>query len=334
MFAEKIINWYHENGRNLPWRCTDNPYYIWLSEIILQQTRIEQGRAYYEHFITRYPTVQHLADATEEQVLKSWQGLGYYSRARNLHTAARHIAYDLHGVFPSTYKEILALKGVGRYTAAAIASFAFRLPYPVIDGNVYRLIARLYGIHTPIGTTAAQREFENLLNTLIDPVRPDLFNQAIMDFGSMQCKPTGCDCANCIFSHECTANKHGQVASCPSSPIRPRSRSAISTTLTSDGRSQPKPCSSTSAARATSGKASTSYPFSKPTHPSPNAISAHKHSRPSPTGSAPNRPPCKSALHTPTSSPTAPSKPNFYKQNTHVSPPKCPKRSPLFTVRH
>lgn len=222
MFAEKIINWYHENGRNLPWRCTDNPYYIWLSEIILQQTRIEQGRAYYEHFITRYPTVQHLADATEEQVLKSWQGLGYYSRARNLHTAARHIAYDLHGVFPCTYKEILALKGVGRYTAAAIASFAFRLPYPVIDGNVYRLIARLYGIHTPIGTTAAQREFENLLNTLIDPVRPDLFNQAIMDFGSIQCKPTGCDCANCIFSQECTAHKHGQVALLPVKPNPPK----------------------------------------------------------------------------------------------------------------
>ena len=215
MFSQKIINWYQENGRALPWRGIDNPYYIWLSEIILQQTRIEQGTKYYEHFIAEYPTVRHLADATEQQVLKSWQGLGYYSRARNLHAAAQHIAYDLDGVFPNTYKDILALKGVGRYTAAAIASFAFRLPYPVIDGNVYRLVSRLYGIHTPIGTNQAYTEFEQILNNLIDRQRPDLFNQAIMDFGSLVCKPTGCDCSRCIFHDECVALCSGKVAQLP-----------------------------------------------------------------------------------------------------------------------
>ena len=186
MFADKVISWYVENGRQLPWRETTDPYYIWLSEIILQQTRIEQGRAYYEQFVEEYPTVVHLANASEQQVLKSWQGLGYYSRARNLHLAARHIAFDLGGQFPNTYEGILSLKGVGRYTAAAVASFAFGLPYPVIDGNVYRFIARLYGITT-------------------------LFNQALMDFGSLYCKPHGCDCESCIFAYECVASRRGAV---------------------------------------------------------------------------------------------------------------------------
>ena len=226
MFTDKLLNWYSENGRDLPWRRTDNPYYIWLSEIILQQTRIEQGRAYYERFIKEYPTVRHLADATEEQVLKTWQGLGYYSRARNLHAAARHIAHDLGGRFPDTYEGILALKGVGRYTAAAIASFAFRLPHPVIDGNVYRFVSRLYGIYTPIGTDTAYREFETLLTHLIDRDRPDLFNQALMDFGSTWCKPTGCDCGNCIFAQECVARREGKVALLPVKPdkvqVKPR----------------------------------------------------------------------------------------------------------------
>ncbi len=218
MFTDKLLNWYHENGRRLPWRETDNPYYIWLSEIILQQTRIEQGRAYYERFLHEYPTLQDLADASEEQVLKTWQGLGYYSRARNLHAAARHMAYDLGGQFPDTYEGILALKGVGRYTAAAIASFAFRLPYPVIDGNVYRFISRLYGIYTPIGTDAAYKEFEHLLLRLIDRQRPDLFNQALMDFGSTWCKPTGCNCGECIFHEECVAFREGKVAMLPVKP--------------------------------------------------------------------------------------------------------------------
>ena len=219
MFADKIINWYSEYGRRLPWRDVDNPYYIWLSEIILQQTRIEQGRGYYEHFVTRYPTVRDLAEASEEQVLKSWQGLGYYSRARNLHEAARHIAFDLGGRFPDTYEGILSLKGVGRYTAAAITSFAFGLPYPVIDGNVYRVIARMYRIYTPIGTNQAYAEFERRLLNLIDRERPGLFNQAMMDFGALQCKPVGSDCVGCIFRQECLAYRGGVVAELP---VRPR----------------------------------------------------------------------------------------------------------------
>lgn len=219
MFAEKLINWYQENGRQLPWRGIDNPYYIWLSEIILQQTRIEQGRGYYERFVSSYPTVMALAEASEEQVLKSWQGLGYYSRARNLHEAARHIVFDLGGRFPDTYEGILSLKGVGRYTAAAIASFAFGLPYPVIDGNVYRVIARLYRICTPIGTSQAYKEFEQLLQQLIDREQPGLFNQAMMDFGALQCKSVGCDCSGCIFRQECLAYRGGVVAELP---VRPR----------------------------------------------------------------------------------------------------------------
>jgi len=218
MFAKNLLTWYQENGRKLPWRETDNPYYIWLSEIILQQTRIEQGRSYYEHFVTEYPTITDLAKASEEKVLKSWQGLGYYSRARNLHAAAQYVAKELGGMFPDTYDGILALKGVGRYTAAAIASFAYRLPYPVIDGNVYRLISRLYGIYTPIGTDQAYKEFEQLLLHLIDRERPDLFNQAIMDFGSIQCKPVGCDCESCIFKQECVAFREGKVDMLPIKP--------------------------------------------------------------------------------------------------------------------
>lgn len=218
MFAKKLITWYQENGRKLPWRETNNPYYIWLSEIILQQTRIEQGRSYYEHFVEEYPTVIDLAEASEEKVLKSWQGLGYYSRARNLHAAAQYVANELGGHFPDTYEGILSLKGVGKYTAAAIASFAYRLPYPVIDGNVYRLTSRLYGIHTPIGTEQAYKEFDQLLLHLIDRERPDLFNQAIMDFGSIYCKPIGSDCENCIFRQECVAFREGKVEMLPIKP--------------------------------------------------------------------------------------------------------------------
>lgn len=215
MLAEKLLSWYSENGRHLPWRETHNPYFIWLSEIILQQTRIQQGMSYYFHFIHQYPTVGDLAEASEEQVLKSWQGLGYYSRARNMHAAAKYIAEDLKGEFPNTYKGILSLKGVGPYTAAAIASFAFCLPYPVIDGNVYRFVSRLYGIYTPIGTKQAYDEFEERLTRLIDREHPDNFNQAIMDFGSLYCKPTGCDCSNCIFAQECVARNTDKVEYLP-----------------------------------------------------------------------------------------------------------------------
>lgn len=210
-FSNKILDWYRDNGRSLPWRGIQNPYHIWLSEIILQQTRIEQGRDYYFRFIEEYPTVKDLALASQDQVLKTWQGLGYYSRARNLHSAAQYIHEELCDVFPSTYEGILKLKGVGKYTAAAIASFAFKLPYPVIDGNVYRFISRLFGISTPVPSSRAFSEFETLLAGLIDKDSPDLFNQAIMDFGSIYCKPTGCDCANCIFVEHCEAYKRGIV---------------------------------------------------------------------------------------------------------------------------
>lgn len=208
--SHKLDSWYTDFGRTLPWRGINDPYRIWLSEIILQQTRIEQGRDYYARFVEAFPTVSDLASATEDQVLRLWQGLGYYSRARNLHAAARYIVEHHQGVFPSVYEDILKLKGVGRYTAAAIASFAFRLPYPVIDGNVYRFISRLYGITTPIATDAAYKEFEALLLKQIDRKRPDRFNAALMDFGSLQCKPQP-DCGVCPFADECVALKSGRV---------------------------------------------------------------------------------------------------------------------------
>ena len=208
--SQKLDIWFDDFGRTLPWRGISDPYRIWLSEIILQQTRIEQGRDYYCRFLEAFPTVADLAAASEEQVLRLWQGLGYYSRARNLHVAAQYIMNECRGVFPSDYKGILKLKGVGRYTAAAIASFAFRLPYPVIDGNVYRFVSRLYGIATPIATDAAYSEFEALLLKQIDCRRPDRFNAALMDFGSLQCKPQP-DCTECPFADECVALRTGRV---------------------------------------------------------------------------------------------------------------------------
>ena len=213
-FSDKLDAWYNDYGRTLPWRGIDDPYRIWLSEIILQQTRIEQGRDYYLRFVDAFPTVADLAAASEEQVLRLWQGLGYYSRARNLHAAAQYIMKDCHGVFPATYEELLKLKGVGRYTAAAIASFAYRLPHPVIDGNVYRFISRLRGISTPIATDAAYTEFESLLLKLIDRRRPDRFNAALMDFGSMQCRPQP-ECSACPFADECVALRTGRVDTLP-----------------------------------------------------------------------------------------------------------------------
>lgn len=210
-FSKKLDAWYDENGRLLPWRGIDNPYYIWLSEIILQQTRIEQGREYYRRFVDAFPTVADLAAASEEQVLRLWQGLGYYSRARNLHAAARYVMNECGGRFPNTYDGLMKMKGVGRYTAAAIASFAFRLPYPVIDGNVYRFISRLYGIATPVATDAAYTEFENRLLNLIDRRRPDRFNAALMDFGSLHCTQHNPQCGTCPFAEECVALKAGKV---------------------------------------------------------------------------------------------------------------------------
>ena len=213
-FSQKLDSWFEDFGRTLPWRGIDDPYRIWLSEIILQQTRIEQGRDYYHRFVEAFPTVADLAAASEEQVLRLWQGLGYYSRARNLHAAAIYIMNECGGVFPSTYEGILRMKGVGRYTAAAIASFAFRQPHPVIDGNVYRFVSRLFGIATPIATDAAYREFEALLLKKIDRRRPDRFNAALMDFGSLQCKPQP-DCTVCPFADECVALRTGRVDMLP-----------------------------------------------------------------------------------------------------------------------
>ncbi len=218
-FSQKLDIWYQDFGRSLPWRGIDDPYRIWLSEIILQQTRIEQGREYYHRFVDAFPRVADLAAASEEQVLRLWQGLGYYSRARNLHASARYIMDECGGEFPSTYEGILKLKGVGRYTAAAIASFAFRLPYPVIDGNVYRFISRLYGIATPIGSDSAYSEFERLLQERIDRRRPDRFNAALMDFGSLQCKPQP-DCTACPFADECDALRTGRVGLLPVKTVK------------------------------------------------------------------------------------------------------------------
>lgn len=212
-FAIQIEQWYNQHKRALPWRQTTNPYYIWLSEIILQQTRVEQGRAYYERFVQTFPTVQDLASAPEEAVLLLWQGLGYYSRARNLHKAAQQIAAM--GGFPSDYKTILSLPGVGPYTAAAIASFAFGQPYAVLDGNVFRVLSRYFGIDTPIDSTEGKKEFKALADEMLDKKRPSLYNQAIMDFGAMLCKPIGADCGSCPLRDGCMAYEQNKVQGLP-----------------------------------------------------------------------------------------------------------------------
>ena len=204
-FSGIIINWYKKNKRDLPWRNTSNPYHIWLSEIILQQTRVEQGMSYYFAFTEKYPEITDLAKATSDEVMKTWQGLGYYSRARNLHATAKHICENLNGKFPTNYNNIIALKGVGPYTAAAIASFAFNECVAVVDGNVYRLLSRYFGISTPIDSTQGKNEFFNLCNSLITKKNPGIFNQAIMEFGALQCKPKNPDCFNCPLQQSCAA---------------------------------------------------------------------------------------------------------------------------------
>ncbi len=206
-FSSELISWYHENKRELPWRSSKNPYHIWLSEIMLQQTRVAQGLSYYLTFTETFPTVFDLANADEQLVLKLWQGLGYYSRARNLHFTAKHIAENLNGEFPSDFKSLKELKGVGDYTASAIASIAFNQPNAVVDGNVYRVLARIFGIDTPINSTAGIKEFKALAQSLIDRKQPGTFNQAIMDFGATQCKPVNPDCGSCPFRDTCLANK-------------------------------------------------------------------------------------------------------------------------------
>lgn len=214
-FSKSILNWYRANPRELPWRGTQDPYKIWLSEIILQQTRVAQGLPYYYNFVNQYPTVQDLAEASEEEVLRLWQGLGYYSRARNLHFCAKQIWFERGGAFPETYGELIQLKGVGSYTAAAIASFAFGEQKAVVDGNVFRVLARVFGIETDIASGKGKREFQELADRLISSDEPGEYNQAIMDFGARLCVPIKPDCESCPLKSTCFAYKHQLVDSLP-----------------------------------------------------------------------------------------------------------------------
>tara|TARA_R110002124_G_scaffold103927_2_gene253323 strand:+ start:991 stop:2037 length:1047 start_codon:yes stop_codon:yes gene_type:complete len=214
-FSNQLIYWYLQNDRDLPWRKIKKPYFIWLSEIMLQQTRVNQGLSYYKTFIKEFPTVFDLANAPESKVLKLWQGLGYYSRARNLHYSAKYIANELNGKFPSNYQEIKKLKGVGDYTASAISSICFDEPQAVVDGNVYRVLARYFGIKTPINSSAGIKEFKELAQTLIDKNQPGTHNQAIMDFGALHCKPQNPLCDTCIFNTRCVALQTKKIKELP-----------------------------------------------------------------------------------------------------------------------
>ena len=214
-FSKHLIQWYLHNKRDLPWRKNSHPYPVWLSEIMLQQTRVAQGMPYFFKFITAFPTVNDLANAPEEQVLKLWQGLGYYSRARNLHATAKYIAYELNGKFPDNYKDLLKLKGVGDYTAAAIASICYGEAVPVVDGNVYRVLSRYFGIETDISSSSAKAEFRAIAAQHLPPGKASDFNQAMMEFGALQCVPKNPDCANCVLSLGCVAYNTGKVSSLP-----------------------------------------------------------------------------------------------------------------------
>ena len=225
-FREQLMAWFAQSHRPLPWKGEKDPYIIWLSEIILQQTRVEQGLPYFERFRQRYPEVQQLAEAPQDEVMKLWEGLGYYSRARNLHAAAQYITGELDGRFPDTYEGILRLKGVGPYTAAAIASFAFGLPYAVLDGNVFRVLSRFFGIHTPVDTATGKKVFAQLAQELLDTKQPGNYNQAIMDFGATHCTPQSPACSTCPLRSACTALGEGQVGKLPikSKKIKKRQR--------------------------------------------------------------------------------------------------------------
>ncbi len=214
-FSKTLISWYLVNKRDLPWRKTTNPYHIWLSEIMLQQTRVAQGLPYYLKFLETYPKLENLANASEDEILKLWQGLGYYSRARNLHNTAKMVSEEMNGEFPNNYKELLKLKGVGDYTASAIASICFDQPEAVVDGNVYRVLSRYFGISTPINKSEGQKEFKQLAQQLIDAKQPGTFNQAIMEFGARYCVPQNPDCENCIFNNSCVAFQQLKVTGLP-----------------------------------------------------------------------------------------------------------------------
>ncbi|EON75224.1 A/G-specific adenine glycosylase [Lunatimonas lonarensis] len=214
-FTNQLLAWYPDHKRDLPWRYTRDPYIIWLSEIILQQTRVVQGLPYFELFLQRFPTIFDLAAAAEGEVLRCWQGLGYYSRARNLHACAKEIVRERNGKFPQSYEGLLKLKGVGPYTAAAIASFAFLEPKAVLDGNVYRVLSRYFGVYSDIGSGQGKRDFEKLAAEVLSKEQPDIYNQAIMEFGSLQCTPQQPDCGSCPLVSTCFAFANKAVGELP-----------------------------------------------------------------------------------------------------------------------
>lgn len=213
-FSTSLLDWFKKNKRTLPWRDTKNPYVIWLSEVILQQTRVAQGLPYFQKFLSHYPTVHDLANASEEQVLKDWQGLGYYSRARNMHATAKFLNENQLD-FPQKYSELIKLKGVGEYTASAIASFSNNEKVAVVDGNVYRVLSRYYGIETPIDSSAGKKQFKELANSLLPSVETDQYNQAIMEFGALHCTPKKPKCSNCPLAIDCFAGKTNKQLALP-----------------------------------------------------------------------------------------------------------------------
>lgn len=214
-FSDKLIDWYCQNKRDLPWRNTKDAYKIWVSEVVLQQTRVDQGLDYYKRIIKKYPDIVKLASASEEDLLKLWQGLGYYSRARNMHKAAKEIIAEYDGVLPDTFNELIKIKGIGKYTASAILSFAYDLPYPVLDGNVKRILSRYYCITSDIGAPATEKELNRKLEKIFDKKRAADFNQAIMDFGALHCKINNPDCQSCVFNDKCKAFLTGRVSELP-----------------------------------------------------------------------------------------------------------------------
>ena len=214
-FSDKIICWYHQNKRDFPWRNTHDPYLIWLSEVILQQTRVKQGLPYYQKFVEKYPTVDLLASADEQEVLRLWQGLGYYSRARNMHAAAKYICEHLDGNFPDSYEKLIKLKGVGHYTAAAIASFAYHEDKAVLDGNVFRVLSRFFGIETDIASTQGLKDFSELAYKILPKGKAATYNQAVMEFGAIQCTPSKPECEKCPLNEHCIAYLQGRQSSLP-----------------------------------------------------------------------------------------------------------------------
>ena len=214
-FSEEIIEWYHKHKRDLPWRNTNDPYIIWLSEIIMQQTRVEQGMPFFNRFAEKYPTVKHFASATEEEILKLWQGLGYYSRGRNMHQTSREVMEEHAGYFPKNYDSLIRLKGIGEYTAAAISSFSSNEAKAVVDGNVFRLLSRYFGIDTPINTGKGKKIFTDLANELLDQTQAGTFNQAMMEFGSLQCKPKNPNCIVCPVQTSCEARLRNRINDLP-----------------------------------------------------------------------------------------------------------------------